>query len=445
MADSPSASTIDIVPPLPPAADIPTRFMESAKQWWAAGDKQSAISEERLLRHLPFFRSKKPASPLSESELAEIGPVIAYSSRVELSNPKHYLNTLSMVSTSQFQSQSQSQPQSLSTAIPSVTPAVMLHGYGAGTGFYFRNFLSMAQWAGRNNTSVFALDWLGMGRSARPNFTVRASKKDIPARVTEAESFFIDSLEDWRQKMRLEKMTLIGHSLGAYLSVVYALKYPTRVEKLILLSPAGVPRGPDHTDPTSEIDPPSTTSSVDAAMPASKAKVEQIEAKQASTQAKPSRSRKFLMYLWEEGFSPFQVVRTMGVWAPLVVGKYSSRRFSGLSEEETRNMHDYILNITMAKGSGEYCISHILAPGAHARMPLVDRIAGLRKDIPVTFVYGDQDWMDPEGGADSVERLRQVGNGQGRMYIVNNAGHHVYLDNPRAVNDLLVKELDRKI
>lgn len=32
--------------------------------------------------------------------------------------------------------------------------------------------------------------------------------------------------------------------------------------------------------------------------------------------------------------------------------------------------------------------------------------------------------MDPEGGSESVERLRQAGNGQGRMYIVNNAGHH---------------------
>lgn len=65
-------------------------------------------------------------------------------------------------------------------------------------------------------------------------------------------------------------------------------------------------------------------------------------------------------------------------------------------------MHDYITNITLAKGSGEYCIcenlhhtsapgylipfitAHILAPGAHARMPLVDRIAALK--VPVTFV-----------------------------------------------------------
>lgn len=76
----------------------------------------------------------------------------------------------------------------------------------------------------------------------------------------------------------------------------------------------------------------------------------------------------------------------------------------GLTEEDTRDMHDYIMNITLARGSGEYCIcknlliltrvlcinvrihlsAHILAPGAHARMPLVDRVAALK--IPITFV-----------------------------------------------------------
>jgi len=53
--------------------------------------------------------------------------------------------------------------------------------------------------------------------------------------------------------------------------------------------------------------------------------------------------------------------------------------------------------------------------------------------------------MDPEGGSKSVEKLRQAGNGHGRMYIVPHAGHHVYLDNYKAVNDLLVKELDRPL
>ena len=124
-------------------------------------------------------------------------------------------------------------------------------------------------------------------------------------------------------------------------------------------------------------------------------------------------------------------------------------------------MHEYIMNITLAKGSGEYCINHILAPSTQARMPLVDRIADLRKDVSVTFVYGDHDWMDPIGGKQSIEAMKKAGNNNGKLYIINNAGHHgrfslsslppsspnilstVYMDNVSTVNDLLIQELDR--
>jgi cardiolipin-specific phospholipase len=53
--------------------------------------------------------------------------------------------------------------------------------------------------------------------------------------------------------------------------------------------------------------------------------------------------------------------------------------------------------------------------------------------------------MDVEGGNESVEKLRRAGNGRGRVYVVPRAGHHLYLDNPKAVNDLLIKELDRQL
>jgi len=231
----------------------------------------------------------------------------------------------------------------------------VLHGYGAGLGFFFQNFPSLAKWAGRRGSSVYALDWLGMGRSARVPFTVKAKRNDVAGRVSEAESFFVDSLEQWRVKMGLEKMTLIGHSLGAYFSVVYALNHPTRVNKLVLLSPAGVSRDPDTTVQTKELtDEQDMQGSGTAA--ATRVSVDEIRAEQKVDKTHESRSRRLFMYLWEEGWSPFQVLRSTMFWGPMLIGKYSSRRFSGLSEEDTRDMHDYIMNITLAKGSGEYCI-----------------------------------------------------------------------------------------
>ena len=67
-------------------------------------------------------------------------------------------------------------------------------------------------------------------------------------------------------------------------------------------------------------------------------------------------------------------------------------------------------------------LAHLLAPGAHARMPMVDRVAPLK--MPVTFVYGEHDWMDPDGGLAAVKNLRAAGNKHSKMVIVPGAGHH---------------------
>lgn len=73
---------------------------------------------------------------------------------------------------------------------------------------------------------------------------------------------------------------------------------------------------------------------------------------------------------------------------------------------------------------------------------------------------GEHDWMDPVGGMTSVDNLKAAGNDRARMYVVPRSGHHgklrfpvtlgvssdlviaVYLDNARAVNKLLIRELD---
>jgi cardiolipin-specific phospholipase len=146
-----------------------------------------------LSRKLPFFLAKDAPTP------SPAPPITARSSMVHLSNPSHYINTLSIL------------PSSPNTT---VSPVVLLHGYGAGLGFFFQNFPTLGAWSERRQAPVYALDWLGMGRSARVPFKVKAKRDDIAGRVAEAEGFFVDSLEEWRKKMGLERMTLVGHSLG---------------------------------------------------------------------------------------------------------------------------------------------------------------------------------------------------------------------------------------
>jgi cardiolipin-specific phospholipase len=297
--------------PLPPAREIPAAFTQSIRSWWYVGEKQSAISEERLLRRtLPFLGATTNT------------PVVAQSSRIQLDTPKRYLNTLSITPSS---------PSSPSS--PSPSPAVLLHGYGAGLGFFFHNLPPLAKWVEKRGSSVYALDWLGMGRSARVPFQINAKRKDVKARVREAESFFIDSLEEWRIKMGLSQMTLIGHSLGAYFSVAYALRYPDRVTKLILLSPAGVPRVPILDEPSREVtdvDPNQSGSSLKRPEPsrelsslerATTVRINSMREEQKEIKARESNVRRLFTYLWEEGWSPFQIVRSTLFWSPMLIGK----------------------------------------------------------------------------------------------------------------------------
>ena len=130
--------------------------------------------------------------------------------------------------------------------------------------------------------------------------------------------------------MPSSRSLLISHQLieiftGAYLSTAYALRYPDRVSKLILLSPAGVPHDPDAindtTLPSRELHDDAPPSSSSGPIPASNSKVKDIKKEQAKEKRQESTWRKIGTYLWEEGVSPFQIVRSSLFWGPYLVGQ----------------------------------------------------------------------------------------------------------------------------
>ena len=47
------------------------------------------------------------------------------------------------------------------------------------------------------------------------------------------------AIEMWRQKLNLERIVLLGHSLGSFVSSAYALRHPSRIRHLILEDPWG--------------------------------------------------------------------------------------------------------------------------------------------------------------------------------------------------------------
>lgn len=92
---------------------------------------------------------------------------------------------------------------------------VLLHGFGGGLGLWAQNLDALSQ-----QRPVLALDLLGFGLSSRPQFSSDAQK---------AEEQFVDSIEQWRTKLGLDSMILLGHNLGGYLAVSYAINYLDRL------------------------------------------------------------------------------------------------------------------------------------------------------------------------------------------------------------------------
>ena len=109
-------------------------------------------------------------------------------------------------------------------------PLVMVHGMGGGIGLWAQNLGPLSE-----NRPLYAFDVLGFGRSSRPQFS---TKPDV------AENQFVESIEEWRKTMDIDKMILLGHSLGAYISGAYSLKYPDRVKHLVLVDAWGFPEKP---------------------------------------------------------------------------------------------------------------------------------------------------------------------------------------------------------
>lgn len=377
---------------------------------------------------------------------------------------------------------------------------VMLHGYGAGLGFFYKNFEGISRVKG---LKLYALDMLGMGRSTRPNFRVNA--KDQEGKIKEAESWFIDALEEWRVKKGIEKFTLLGHSMGGYMAVAYALKYPGHLNKLILASPVGIPEDPyamnanmpEQSTMENEVfqdqeedivNPHEATSAGDGNnFLNAKSNFRPPTAPTGGVGRRPIPA--WLKYLWDANISPFSIVRWTGPLGPRFVSGWTSRRFSHLPEGEAQALHEYAYSLFRQRGSGEYALAYILAPGAFARSPLIRRIGQVGRQplpadgvnasadthgsangqigeqkketgYPVIFMYGEHDWMDIAGGFAAEQRLKEIREealkkateeerkreaGAAEVVVIRRAGHHLYLDGYEQFNEKMRKEMEGTI
>ncbi len=99
---------------------------------------------------------------------------------------------------------------------------LFIHGLSSNSDAWYRNIEEL-----KKDFNCITLDLPGFGKSYKnaDEFTA---------------SYFAEILKEFIEKLKLKKITLVGHSMGGQASIRFASKYPEQLDKLILIAPAGI-------------------------------------------------------------------------------------------------------------------------------------------------------------------------------------------------------------
>ena len=100
-------------------------------------------------------------------------------------------------------------------------PLLLIHGFGASTDHWRKNIAEL-----RNHFEVWAIDLLGFGRSAKPDWQYGGD-------------LWRDQLYDFITQVIGQPVVLAGNSLGGYSALCVAAQRPTAAAGLVLLNSAG--------------------------------------------------------------------------------------------------------------------------------------------------------------------------------------------------------------
>jgi proline iminopeptidase len=205
---------------------------------------------------------------------------------------------------------------------------------------------------------------------------------------------FVEDLETLRAELGLERLNLVAHSMGAVLASAYAAKYPDRIERLVLLAPAYLKNPIPQED---EI-----------------LKHQGYEASQAFA-ARPAVKHELERFGLERSHPPLSSREQTAKYRidlarRMLFDVKKWRQLTGGRATFNRRIGD-VITPTYPAGGWDFFTD--FARGAY----------------PVTILVGDHDLVDF-----GVPLLSKWGDGitSVQLRVIENAGHLIWIDQPRA-------------
>ncbi len=100
-------------------------------------------------------------------------------------------------------------------------PLLLIHGFGASTDHWRKNIAGL-----QNDFQVWAIDLLGFGRSAKPDWRYSGD-------------LWRDQLHDFITEVIGQPVVLVGNSLGGYVSLCVGVQRPEAAAGVVLINSAG--------------------------------------------------------------------------------------------------------------------------------------------------------------------------------------------------------------
>lgn len=231
----------------------------------------------------------------------------------------------------------------------------------------------------KDSYRVVAIDLPGYGRSSKEKY--EGSMR-----------FFASVVKELADKLRLKNVSLVGHSMGGQISMMAALMYPDWPQKLILVAPAGF---------------------------------ETFDAGQKD---------------WFRSVFTPDLVKLTPVES---IQTNFANNFYQIPKEAHFMIEDRITMRTASDFEG-YCYIIVQSVNGMVDEPVFDHLREIK--IPVLAIFGEQDNLIPNpylnGG-----RSRDIGRQgvdqlpNGRLEMIDKAGHFVQFEQPEQVNQLILSFL----
>lgn len=248
---------------------------------------------------------------------------------------------------------------------------LFVHGLSSNADAWSKNIAVL-----KNNYTCIALDLPGYGKSSIPD-------------AAYTPSYFAEILYQFVEKLELDHVILVGHSMGGQASVKFATAHPEIVDKLILVAPAGL---------------------------------EQF------SEANAAMMKSFL--------TPASVQNTTDAQ---IENNYALNFY--VQPEEVSKMISDRKNIKEASDFGLHCNAIVKSIAGMLDDPVYDDLKTIPQ--PTLIVFGDKDmlipnrYFNPTLTTEAVGKIALENIKHATLEFIPDAGHFVQFEKPKEVNTLI--------